>query len=200
MKKLMIAAAMVCAAAISQAASVQWQSGSWIDLPTCYGYTEYATTGCGESSGCIQAYVWEFATDQGFSSAADVWDAYQKGTLDIANAKTGISNVDSGLLNVDGVNTWGEGDTVYAAILYLHNQEDDAGNFTGDQDFYMANVAQGKASNAGTKVQDLGNTFGGAAAGGDATVWTSTAAIPEPTTGLLMLLGMGALALRRRRA
>ena len=30
--------------------------------------------------------------------------------------------------------------------------------------------------------------------------WVSTAAVPEPTSGLLMLLGMAGLALRRRRA
>ena len=200
MKKLMIAAAIVCAAAISQAASVSWQSGTFTDLPTCYGFTAYETTGSGEVNGCITAYVWEFATDQGFSSAADVWAEYQKGAagkLDIANALTGTSDAFEGNADIAGANTWSDGATVYAAILYLHNQEDDAGNFTGDQDFYMANVAQGQASNLGAKVTDLGNTFGGAAAGGAATEWQP---IPEPTTGLLMLLGMGALALRRRRA
>ena len=30
--------------------------------------------------------------------------------------------------------------------------------------------------------------------------WTVTGAVPEPTSGLLMLLGMAGLALRRRRA
>ena len=202
MKKLMIAAAIVCAAAFAQAATVTWQSGAWSDLPTCYGWTEYETIGSGDTDGCITAYVWEFAADPGYTSAADVWAAYQKGDLDTANALTGISNVDTGILNVTGADTWKEGDSVYAAILYLH-QDLDGDVIPMEPDFYMANVAAGEASNVGTLVGDLGNTFGGVgglSVSGDATVWTSTAAIPEPTTGLLMLLGMGALALRRRRA
>ena len=195
----MIAAAIVCAAAFAQAASIKWSSGSFTDLPSCYGYTEYATTGCGDSAGCITAYVWEFASDQGFKSAADVWAEYQKGAegkLNIANAYTATSDIDWGTAIVQGGNGWTDGADVYAAILYLHQDVD--GDVTpAEPDFYMANIAQGKASNVGANVVELGNSFGGA--GGDATVWTATA-VPEPTTGLLMLLGMGALALRRRRA
>ena len=32
------------------------------------------------------------------------------------------------------------------------------------------------------------------------TAWTQTGAIPEPTSGLLLLLGMAGLALRRKQA
>ena len=39
----------------------------------------------------------------------------------------------------------------------------------------------------------------GSSTGGVATSWQA-AAVPEPTSGLLMLLGMAGLALRRRRA
>lgn len=39
--------------------------------------------------------------------------------------------------------------------------------------------------------------FGSLASNGG---WTSTAAVPEPTSGLLMLLGMAGLALKRKRA
>ena len=45
-------------------------------------------------------------------------------------------------------------------------------------------------------VSDLALKMGGT---GAATSW-QTAAIPEPTSGLLMLLGMAGLALSRRRA
>ena len=45
-------------------------------------------------------------------------------------------------------------------------------------------------------VANLALNLGGT---GSSTAW-STAAVPEPTSGLLMLLGMAGLALRRRRA
>ena len=41
----------------------------------------------------------------------------------------------------------------------------------------------------------LGNSTGGVA-----TSWQSTAAVPEPTSGLLLLIGMAGLALKRKRA
>ena len=48
-------------------------------------------------------------------------------------------------------------------------------------------------------VAGMGTTIFGAATGTTATAW-STAAVPEPTSGLLLLIGMAGLALRRKRA
>ena len=197
MKKLMIAAAIVCAAAASQAASVTWQSGAFTTLPSCMVEAEYpgeGYTGAGDwENGCIKALVWESTTDWGFTSAKDVWDAYGD-TLNPQNALT--ATYDTMNLNADviGSNIGVEGTRVYAAILYLHDD-----NLTFEKpDFYMANVATALASDMGGAVSDLGNSWGGT--GGAATVWSEAVAAPEPTSGLLLLLGVAGLALRRRRA
>ena len=89
----------------------------------------------------------------------------------------------------DGVDTYGAGDELYAVILYTTKVDSD--------DYYMGNYGHMKlTSDQSDSLGSLALKMGGT---GSATAW-STAAVPEPTSGLLLLLGMAGLALKRKRA
>lgn len=66
-----------------------------------------------------------------------------------------MNDNENGFLNITGGSSWTDGQTVYAAILYLHNDAEDYEN----PDFYMANLASGMATEIGGTVNNLGNTF-----------------------------------------
>ena len=90
---------------------------------------------------------------------------------------------------------WGAGDSVTAFLIIVDNTD-----LSKVENYLVANVA------GTTPVeQEMSYTFGGASEGkqlafgsqANNTGWT---AVPEPTSGILVLLGMAGLALRRKRA
>ena len=192
MKKLIIAAAIVCAAVISQAATVTWQSGTLKD------YTGANVTSAGAISGYLfELTASEYATYSALNAAtlsttlyADFKDQFASADASGANTyKKGNASLD-----LTGPTDFTAPDTAYAAIIYM-----DAAN-----NMVVGNVAYANIEAAmNVKVGDMANTFGGSITGSGTTSWQSTATpgpepIPEPTSGLLVLLGVAGLALRRR--
>ena len=181
MKKLMFMLAAVAMAACVQAASVSW---STVAMYTAEGakIADKATV-----------YVYLMDADT-YSGLTDVWATYgddvKAGGSGAAASKTSgkYTHKASNIYAPNG--TAVANTTYYAAIIATYGTGDDmkyyaekASVTTGEDGEAAFNVGVGKLD---TAVAAASN-------------WQS-AAVPEPTSGLLMLVGLAGLALRRKRA
>ena len=146
---------------------------------TAYLFTIDATT--------YDSYAAKSAAD----ISKDLWTAYGEklGTATASQANT-YSKKAGGVANISAIDAVAD-TPVYVALLYVDAR--------GENPYVIGNVASVNWSGVGDpSVGDLSNfLFGSSTAG--ATSWQA-ASVPEPTTGILLLLGMAGLALKRRRA
>ena len=204
MKKLMIAVAIAMVAVASQAVQIKWgslnlyqpgENGSIADNVTWNG-TKW-TLGSNNkitTAGAVEAFVWESMTASDVSyKAGDLWNWYEAGKTGSPVAGgtkyTGVNSAST--VTITG-GDYAKNDVVHAAILYVFTDGD--GN-----KWYMENAADGTVGTSATTISGLAIFEGGGALTESHTLmsWQS---VPEPTSGLLLLIGVGALALRRRRA
>ena len=194
MKKLMIVLATVAVGFAAHAASVDWV---------------YTVTGADKNDTTLysgySAYLFDKTT----------WDNVDFATKTLAAVlATSLDNSDFASKNVGmGTNakkTWGthvDGGAAGTTRGIAVNNKDAGGDtfngyivvFNADKSKYLAEAvsmttrANGDSNSTATtaELKPTSASFSGA-------TWTAVA--PEPTSGLLMLVGLGALALRRRRA
>ena len=183
MKKLMILMVAAVASVAANAAAITWGSG------TVY---KADSTKAGKSE--VAAYLFlidstTYDTLAASATAKDLSDAvYASYGSKTATADANNSTTAKGVANLSDPTTYANGSTAYAAILYIEG------------DNYMGNVATYTLeSDMDASVGGLSSLIGGIA-GNPAPAWSTAAAVPEPTSGLLLILGMAGLALRRRRA
>lgn len=191
MKKLIVAAAIVCAAAISQAATVSWSVTGLLDsngnsLASGSAYV-FCTKG---GSATTVATVTEALS--GLTTAAALQSYLQDNSLmalkgDVSTAGyIGVSGVD---LATSGVPAGTTGVKIFAVVV-----DDDS---FGDDVKYLVTTA---SSNVKTPAASTSNNAGFTISNSASLTASNWQSVPEPTSGLLMLLGFAGLALRRRRA
>ena len=181
MKKLMFMLAAVAMAASVHAATVTWQ--------TVAMYNEAGS----KVADTATLYVYLMDKDT-YDGLTDVWATYGDdvkagGTTADGQKGTGKYTHKANVYAPNGTAT--PNTTYYAALIVTYG--------TGDDMKYYAEKA------SVTTGEDGDATFASFGAGAidsattAASGWT-TASVPEPTSGLLMLVGLAGLALRRRRA
>lgn len=196
MKKLMIALGAIAVAFGVQAATVQWQSGAL--------YTAASATGGWSSTLVNNASPQALVTMSVYLVDADTYASVsakdQKGIYEWASSQTATytaqnKNATTGAIigAVTASDSTLAGSTTFYSILTAEYTDATYG------DMYMAAATTVTTPASGTK--NATNIFGGASTAtvGGVRNWQA-AAVPEPTSGLLMLLGFAGLALRRRRA
>ena len=191
MKKLMFVLAAVLAASVVQAASINWGTGTGIKGVTSDSDPSFGSANA--ASGTLSVYVWLVDAATYNSTGTDkIWETYGAKLNTATASATGKSGAAGATAKTDGLSFSTTEDTpYYGLVLTTYDPDKD-----GTVDYYIANKATTAINTAGTNasVGNLAKSVGGVATTG----WTS-ASVPEPTSGLLLLVGLAGLALRRGR-
>jgi hypothetical protein len=177
MKKIMIMLAAVALVAGAQAASVNWQvSGTSVES----GYAVYLLVG---------TVTADWSSADAIASAA-----VANGTI----AKSGRNYLASGTATDASIKN--TADFYYVVVNADKSQYAVSGAYAGASYVYDSSATPPESAPATSPVFNVNEaTFKGFGGGEDPVVPPPTG-VPEPTSGLLMLVGLGTLALRRKRA
>ena len=185
MKKLIMAVAIIGAAVAANAAAVSWKTPSKI----------YDNDGVQlKGANAVTAYVYMLANEAAYTSLSDVWGTYGEQALAGTADKSGATTAYVSSITIKSPNNSTANTDYYAAIITLYTKD--------EVTYYLAekvSVTTGDDGNASPLFAQSVSTSAGATG-----AWTAVGGgsgdVPEPTSGLLVLLGVAGLALRRRRA
>ena len=181
MKKMMIAAAIVCAAVLANAASFEWSAdgyngSNWEDgyIEDCKAYLFLGTVTASDSAfnlGSATELDWSLQDSSSYNFGSEgVVKSSENLKSDAAGQAYSIVIVE------DNGKSIGAYEGYYAILTGTTKHEVDP----MDEKKTWASMINGTVLSQGD--------------------WKTMAAAPEPTSGLLLLLGVAGLALRRRRA
>lgn len=173
MKKLMIVATTMLCTAFVHAAAINWGLDSATSAQV--GYSVYMV-----------------------SAISDAWTSGADVAADAAKLGTGTSGTiakNGRSYNIPQMTAAGAGITSSASLYLVLVQSADAKNYTY---ISMGDISGAVYEPPASATSTFGTTSAALLAGTAGTF--SSSPVPEPTSGLLMLLGVAGLALRRRRA
>ena len=187
MKKLMIMAAVVCTAAFANAGAIAWNLLNLTASPDT----------ASKASASYTAYLF-VGTD--FSAKTALLDAGKFDDFTAAAAKSANSTYVSAsdMINVMGSAYGDYKDTsVSAYVIILNSTAPSTATY-----YQVAKAGTGTTGTVGEEVitQAFGSTGNKTFGWGQQSANTAWTPVPEPTSGLLLLLGMAGLALKRKRA
>ena len=185
MKKLIIAAAALAVGVVAQASTVAWGLNNVVSV-----------NGSALDSGSVYVFFVQGNSKADTSAWADISDkagltaALAGATYDYTVASGAAGNFSKSAMALSDVGVQPSTKySVYAVIL-------DTIGVTDDSNFFV--TAATAASTTFSDASALSKSYSlSAAASATASNWQS---VPEPTSGLLMLLGLAGLALKRKRA
>lgn len=187
MKKIILGALVAISAICSQAATVSWT------------LTNVNQDGTGVS-GAMYIFTTETAARDAILALAGqgadaVSTAMEKATITwtVSNGTGSVGATSADKVDISSVGLAGNTQYEFFAVVF------DTATITDDSSFYVSAIksqTMADASTANNKVIGWGSQATASAAEG---AWNAVA-VPEPTSGLLMLVGLAGLALRRRRA
>lgn len=192
MKKLMIVLAAVATAVVANAASFSWSApaGRLLNGTGNVGAANYVAEG---TSAYLLVASELSQTDlvSGYNAAGG---ASYASTVAGRALSTGAVNASARIDSASFTSSVTTDQTVYFVVFYGDNM-------------YVSDTVTATYLAVGTSDVEFGSLTASskslpadATAGFGSAGWYTAAAVPEPTSGLLMLLGMAGLALKRRRA
>ena len=193
MKKIMIAIVAVAITAVANAAAFSWTSSGLASTKNIYA-----------SDGSTLLYVADSASmlylfDAGVVSQDNLLNGLRNGDSIGSFASVASQSLASNSRVTTQAVSYGEGGNFYDFYMAIVSGDEvfvGASVNVGAQASDVANIAiNGLATATKKSFADSSDTFAANGAG-----WYNTAAIPEPTSGLLLLLGMAGLALKRKQA
>ena len=195
MKKLMIALAAVAVAAGVQASSIDWSIGSKsnCDPANSSKFIGNETANLLSFSSATVADTLYTALAAGEMTVAQAISTYGIGAPATSTAAAGKTEGSIGTQKINGLSN-AAGSTGYFAVIVASGDKFILSD-TIEKQYYLTGDAQYGDE---TEAKFISGQFSKTA--DVRTGWTTPAAVPEPTSAMLLLLGMAGLALRRRRA
>ncbi len=182
MKKLIIACAVAVLGVAVNAATVNWSASGIAE----YGKTTSATSSLGYIGVLINAGITDRTT---MLTALAKGDTSLVAGATIADSQGTVGALLDGRVNVTGAGSFANSTSIDAYALIF-----DASS-VGDAEHVFASDVLTKSTGANGQAANF--SFGALSGTQSADNWT---AVPEPTSGMLLLVGGALLALKRKRA